>query len=152
MSTGRAVATTAAAFVVSQVPAIAIHGFILAQDYAPFYGRLLRSQDSGDWQMILLPVAHLAFVSTIVWFYSRMRLEGTWMKRGLVLGVAAWIVGQAPHWLLWYAEQPWPGSLVVKQLGLELVASIIIGLTIAAVAGDRVAVANSRGDRLAVTA
>jgi hypothetical protein len=127
MSTRRAVATTAAAFVVSQVLAIAIHGFILAQDYAPF-------------------------VSTIVWFYSRMRLEGTWMKRGLVLGVAAWIVGQAPHWLLWYAEQPWPGSLVVKQLGLELIASIIIGLTIAAVAGDRVAVANSRGDRLAVTA
>jgi hypothetical protein len=40
-------------------------------------------------------------------------------------------MGQVPLWLLWYAEQPWPGSLVVKQLGWELVSSIVIGLTIA---------------------
>ena len=39
-----------------------------------------------------------------------------------------------PVWLLWYAQQPWPGNLVLKQLGLELVASLIIGVTIAAVA------------------
>jgi hypothetical protein len=31
----------------------------------------------------------------------------------------------------WYAEQPWPGSLVVTQLGLELLSSIVSGLTIA---------------------
>jgi hypothetical protein len=151
MSIGRAAATIAAAFVVSQVLAIAIHGFILAPDYAPFYGTLLRSQDGGGaWQMLLLPVAHLVFISTIVWFYSRLRLEGTRMRRGLVLGTAAWAVGQIPHWLLWYAEQPWPGDLVLKQLGLELVASLIIGLTITAVAGDLPVAGAPRKDRVAV--
>ena len=143
MSTGRTAATVAAAFVVSQVLAIAIHGFILAQDYAPFYGKLLRSPDGGAWQMGLLPVVHLVFISTIVWFYSRLRLEGTRLKRGLILGTAAWAVGQVPVWLLWYAEQPWPGDLVLKQLGLELVSSLIIGLTIVAVAGDRLSAANA---------
>ena len=152
MSTGRRIATVAAAFVVSQILAIIIHGFILARDYAPFYGTLLRSQDAASWQMLLLPVAHLTFISAIVWFYWRLRLEGTRIQRGLALGTAAWAAGQIPLWLLWYAEQPWPGDLVIKQLGLELASSLIIGLTIVAVAGDAVAVANGRRDRLAVSA
>ena len=44
-------------------------------------------------------------------------------------------MGQVRVWLLWYAEQPWPGSLLVKQLGLELLSSLVIGLTIAFTAG-----------------
>ncbi len=43
-------------------------------------------------------------------------------------------MGQVPLWLSWYAEQPWPGLLVVRQLGLELLSSLIVGLTIAVVA------------------
>ena len=40
----------------------------------------------------------------------------------------AWLLGPAPMYLLWFAEQPWPSSLLVKQLPLELVAFIILGL------------------------
>jgi hypothetical protein len=136
MTTARAVATTVAAFLVAQILAIVIHGFILAADYAPFYGTLLRDQ-TGDpvWQALLLPVSHLCLISGLVWIYSRLSLDGSQMARGVKLGVVAWLVGQAPLFLLWYAEQPWPDSLVVKQLGLELMASLVIGLTIAFVSG-----------------
>jgi len=58
-------------------------------------------------------------------------IDGSQAARGLKLGLVAWLVGQAPLYLLWYAEQPWPDSLIVKQLGLELLASLAIGLTIA---------------------
>jgi hypothetical protein len=51
----------------------------------------------------------------------------------VTLGLVGWCMGQVPLWLIWYAEQPWPGSLVLKQLGLELVSSIVVGLTIAAI-------------------
>lgn len=134
MTVGRAVATTFAAFLVSQILAIAVHGFVLAGDYAPFYGNLLRDQ-RGDpgWQALLLPVAHLCFISGLVWIYGRLSLGGTHSARGLKLGLVAWLVGQAPIYLLWYAEQPWPGDLVMKQLGLELVSSLAIGVTIALV-------------------
>jgi hypothetical protein len=37
-------------------------------------------------------------------------------------------------WLLWYAEQPWPGTLVAKQLALELVSSLLIAFTIVFIA------------------
>lgn len=132
MTYARAAATTFAAFLVAQMFAIAIHGFILAADYAPYYGNLLRDQRGGPvWQALLLPVSHLCLISGLVWIYARVSLEGSHAVRGLKLGLIAWLVGQAPLYLLWYAEQPWPDGLVVKQLGLELIASLAIGLTIA---------------------
>ena len=115
MTTARTIGVTAAAFVVSQILAVIVHGFLLASDYAPFYGTLLRSADSGgSWQMLLLPVAHLSFISALVWVYTRVQLEGSPVARGIKIGVVGWMAGQVPLWLLWYAEQQWPGNLVVK--------------------------------------
>ena len=132
MTYARAAATVFAAFLLSNVFAIAIHGFILAADYEPYRGTLLRDFQSGPgWQSLLLPVAHLCFISALVWIYGRLSLDGSQTARGLKLGLIGWLVGQAPLWLIWYAEQPWPDSLIVKQLGLELVSSLAIGLTIA---------------------
>ena len=134
MSYKRMAAAIGAAFLVSQILAIAVHGFLLARDYQPYYGTLLRSQQEASWQMLLLPVSHLAFVSALVWMYGRLELEGPAVLRGLKLGLAGWVVGQIPLWRLWYAEQPWPGTLVVKQLTLEFVSTLIIGMSIAIVA------------------
>jgi hypothetical protein len=137
MSTARTASTVAAAFVVSQVLAVAIHGVILSADYEPFEGTLLRTAggDQTPWQMIFLPVAHLAYVSTMVWLHARLRLEGSLVSRGLTLGLVGWLMSQVPLWVIWYAQQPWPGLLLVKQLGLELIAMIVVGSVIAAVAG-----------------
>jgi hypothetical protein len=131
MSYARAAATVFAAFLLSNLFAIAIHGFILAADYEPYRGTLLRDFANGPgWQSLLLPVAHLCFVSGLVWIYGRLSLDGSLTARGLKLGLIGWLVGPAPLFLLWYAEQPWPDSLIVKQLGLELLSSLAIGLTI----------------------
>src|SRR5262245_56769131 len=85
---------------------------------------------------MLLPLSHLAFVSALVWVVSRVDFDGSTSARGVKIGVLGWLIGQAPLWLLWYAEQPWPDTLVLKQLGYELASSIVIGLTIAAVSGS----------------
>src|SRR5262245_48841208 len=138
MSAKRFAGAVALGFVVSQILAILVHGFILAGDYAPYYGKILRPMTrEGSWQMLLLPLSHLAFVWALTWVFSRIRLTGTWIAQGVKLGLLGWIMGQVPLWLLWYAEQPWPGDLVVKQLTLELGSSLLIGLTIAAVARAR---------------
>ena len=132
MTNARAAATVFAAFLLSNVFAIAIHGFILAADYEPYRGTLLRDFANGPgWQSLLLPVAHLCFISGLVWIYGRLSLDGSTPARGLKLGLIGWLVGQAPLYMLWYAEQPWPDSLIPKQLGLELISSLVIGLTIA---------------------
>jgi hypothetical protein len=112
-----------------------VHGFLLASDYGPFYGKLLRSEAGAP--MLLLPVAHLSFIAARVWVFSRLDLHGGALAQGVKLGVIGWLIGQAPFWLLWYAEQPWPGTLVLKQLSLELASSLILGATIVAVSGKR---------------
>ena len=132
MTTRRMAGAIGAAFLVSQILAVLVHGFILGSAYGPYYGRLLRSEPG--WQMLLLPVAHLSFVWALVWIAGRLGLRGSVGVQGLKLGLLGWLMGQAPLWLLWYAEQPWPGDLVVKQLVLELASSLVIGLTISAVA------------------
>ena len=129
MTTKRIVLSTLAAFVVSQVLAGFVHGFILAADYGPYDGTLLRS-GAENWQFIFLPVAHLSFICGLMWVYTHAPMKGSAARQGLFLGFLGWMMGQVPLWLIWYAEQPWPGSLVVKQLGLELISSIVIGLTI----------------------
>lgn len=135
MTKGRIAAAVAVAFVVSEVLAVAVHGFLLDADYAPFRGSLLRA--GPNWQMLLLPVAHLMFVSALVWFFTRVDFEGGTAVQGAKLGLLGFLAGQAPLWLLWYAEQPWPGSLVIKQLALELASALILGMTIAGMAGRR---------------
>jgi len=132
MTKGRTAAAIAAAFVVSQILAVVVHGFLLDADYAPFRGTLLRADAS--WQMLLLPVSHLLYISALVWVFGRAEFRGSAPLQGVKLGLLGWMVGQAPLWLLWYAEQPWPGPLVIKQLVLELASSLILGTTIAAVA------------------
>jgi hypothetical protein len=129
------------AFVVSQILEIVIHGLVLAADYAPFHGTLLRPMtDSPGWQGLLLPVAHLSFVIGLVWVYDHIMDDGALLPQGLRIGLLGYALGEVPLWLLWYAEQPWPGSVVIKQLALELVASLVLGVTIAAVARPRVPV------------
>jgi hypothetical protein len=115
MTAARAVATTLVAFLVSQITAIVIHGFILAAAYAPFYGTLLRDFSGGPgWRALLLPVAHLCLISGLVWIYGRLSLEGSQFVRGLKLGWIAWLVGEAPLWLSWYAEQPLPAYRALR--------------------------------------
>jgi hypothetical protein len=133
MTRMRIALTTFAAFLVSQVLAVLIHGFVLAADYEPFDGTLLRS-GADAWQFIFLPVAHLAFICGMVWVYSHAGLTGSRARQASTIGVLGWTMGQVPTWLLWYAEQPWPGSLVIKQLGLEFVSSLLIAFTIVFVA------------------
>ena len=147
MSKTRIFLTGLAALFVAELLAIAIHGYVLAADYAPYYGTLLRGGDSPAWQTSFLTVAHAAFVSGLIWIYLRVRLAGSPVVRGLKLGLLGWVVGEVPLWLIWFAEQPWPNSLVGKQLLLELGSSLIVGVTIASLAGgveQRVAAAPAR--------
>ena len=138
MTGKRMAGTIAAAFLVDQILQALLHGFVLANDYAPYYGTLLRGQNGPGWQMLFLPVAHLSFTIAFVWMYSRMNLRGGVLAQGVTLGFLAWFLGQVPVWLQWWAEQPWPDSIVPKQLGLELIASLIFGLIIAAIGARRI--------------
>jgi hypothetical protein len=131
MTRKRVVIAIVVVFVLSQVLGIIIHGFILAGDYKPYYGTLLRSQNGPPpWQAALLPVVHLAIAWALVRIALLVREEST-ARRGLRVALLGWLLGSGSTFLLWYAEQPWPGSLVLKQLPLELLAMLALGVVAA---------------------
>lgn len=136
MNTKRFVLAVVVVFVIAQVFAIVIHGFILGPDYRPFYGTLLRRmQTSGGvvvasaWLVLFLPLAHLAMAIAFVALYARWvrPAPGEEIPQGLRFGVLAWLFGPVPMYLLWFAEQPWPLSLTIKQLALELFTMLVLG-------------------------
>lgn len=136
MSTKRFIWAVVAVFFVAQVFAIVIHGFILGADYRPFYGTLLRPMDNtaggSTWMVAFLPLAHLAMATAFVTLYSRWVRPGVdAIPQGLRFGVLAWLFGPVPMYLLWFAEQPWPLSLTIKQLVLDLFTMLVLGTLVA---------------------
>lgn len=74
-----------------------------------------------------LPLAHLAMAIALVALFSRWVRPGPEIPQGLRFGVLAWLFGPVPMYLLGFAEQPWPLSLTIKQLALELLTMLVLG-------------------------
>jgi hypothetical protein len=134
MTAKRFALTVFLVFVIAQVFAIVIHGFILGPDYRPFYGTLLRPMQVSAagaavsaWMVVFLPLAHLAMAIAFVALFNRWVRPGDEIAQGLTFGVLAWLFGPVPMYLLWFAEQPWPLSLTIKQLVLELFTMLVLG-------------------------
>ena len=133
MTNARAAATVFAAFLLSNVFAIAIHGFILAADYEPYRGTLLRDFANGPgWQSLLLPVAHLCFISGLVWIYGRLSLDGSLTARGLKLGLIA-LAGRTSSALADLVRRAAVARIASSpsSSGSSSISSLAIGLTIA---------------------
>jgi len=138
--TGRIALAGVAVFILANVGAVLVHGFLLAADYQPYEGTLLRRGDAPAWQFVFLPVVHLSFSVGLIWLFLVARTaDARWMSRALKLGVMSYLMGAAPLFLLWYSEQPWPGTLAAKQLGYELAIAIVLALTAGAILRPRAA-------------
>jgi hypothetical protein len=137
MSKWRVFGAGAAVFVLANVGAVIVHGFLLASDYAPYYGTLLRgvgSDANPSWQFVFLPVVHLSFTIGLIWLFRVAPANhDRWTARALKLGVMAYLIGPGPLFLLWYAQQPWPGALAIKQLGYEFVIALALAITAGAI-------------------
>ena len=130
MSRWRVAVAGVVVFVLANVGAVLVHGFLLAADYDPYEGTLLRRGAEPAWQFVFLPVVHLSFTIGLVWLFRVARVDDDrWIARAVKLGAIAWLIGPAPMFLLWYAEQPWPGTIVMKQLPYEFAIAIVLALT-----------------------
>jgi len=147
---GRVALAGLAVFMLSQVCAVVVHGFVLAADYAPFEGRLLRAAGSTNdpnlaWQFVFLPVVHLSFTIGLIWLFLVARTDDDrgWATRAFKLGAMSYLIGPGPMFLLWYAQQPWPGALAVKQLGYELVIALLLAITAGAILRKSVGISDA---------
>lgn len=120
-------------FLVTAVANFVIHGVLLHPRYAQF-PTLLRGETDASHHAVFLLVAFAAFSLAFVLIW------GLWapaysspVRAGLFYGALMWLVGTVNHYAVNYAVQPWPGDLVLDQIGYEFVWMAVVGMALGAV-------------------
>jgi magnesium-transporting ATPase (P-type) len=120
-------------FVVSMTLGFVVHGMLMTSDYAQLPNLLRTQADSQNYFMWML-LAHVLMAFGFTWIYRQGRVsDRPWLGQGLRFGLAMALVMTIPMYLIYYAVQPWPGQVVVKQIVYDVVGMLVMGIVTAAV-------------------
>jgi hypothetical protein len=108
-----------------------VHGMLLHGDYSQLPNLLRTEADSqGYFGWMLLADALMGFGLT--WIYVKGREVGKPpLGQGLRFGVAIGVLVTVPMYLIYYAVQPWPGAVVVKQILYDGIGVLVKGVVVA---------------------
>ena len=131
MNWKRFFSASAAVFLVAMLMGFLIHGQLLEADYRSL-GNAMRSPPDAQAHFPFLVLGSVFFVLAFVWLYAKGVEDKPWLGQGLRFGLATWLFGAVSMFLTYYAVQPLPGRLVVRQIGFELVDFLVLGVVVAA--------------------
>ncbi|MSQ05924.1 MAG: hypothetical protein EXR54_03075 [Dehalococcoidia bacterium] len=114
-------------FIAWQAGNFIIHGLLLSGDYAQL-SALMRTEAESMKYLPWEVLAHVIMAGAFAWIYSHGVTATPWLPQGLRFGVAAALLATVPQYLIYYAVQPLPGILVVKQITHEGVLVVLLGV------------------------
>jgi len=92
----------------------------------------LRAPQDGAAHMPFLLLGFVFFTLAFVWIYVQGVEAKGWLGQGLRYGLAVWLIATVSRYLIYYAIQPWSATVVAAQIGLELVATLVVSIVLAA--------------------
>ncbi len=107
-----------------------VHAFLLKNDYRPLErtassdNGIYRSHEDQLRNVSLMIPAHLCAAIAIVWLYRHGAGPGPWITEGLRFGVALAAVMPLHKFIVYYALQPLPGMVAVKQIVFDGIATV----------------------------
>ncbi|WP_027079308.1 hypothetical protein [Luteimonas mephitis] len=108
-----------------------VHGLLLAPDYAAL-GAMFRSDDDSRHYVHWMVLAHVLIGFAMTWIYVQGFSSGrSSSMQGLRFGLAMALFSTVPGYLIYYAVQPLPAALVIKQLLLGMATMLLLGLLVA---------------------
>lgn len=108
-----------------------VHGVLLRADYQAM-ATLYRTQEGATAQAGWILPAYLMLGLAMTWLYRRMPAsDGIDLPRGARFGLAVALVSFVPWHMLAFVAQPLPLSMMLRQVGLDLVAMVLLGLLLA---------------------
>ncbi|MEO7673492.1 MAG: hypothetical protein ABIU09_05375 [Pyrinomonadaceae bacterium] len=120
-----------AGFLVSFLLSFVAHGILLHADYALLPNIMRTEADSMNYFPFML-LSHLIKGFAFAWIYRQGISAGApWLTQGVRFGLAAAFLTAVPLYLVYYAVQPMPGTLVVKQIALDSIIAILMGIVVA---------------------
>jgi magnesium-transporting ATPase (P-type) len=122
-------------FVVSMLLGFVVHGTILHDDYAKMQN-LFRSEADQQAHFLYMIAAHVLMAIGVTWVYRQGRDAQPWLGQGVRFGLALFVLMTLPTYLIYFAVQPMPSDVVAKQIVLDGIAVVILGITAAAMNRD----------------
>jgi hypothetical protein len=109
-----------------------VHGLLLAGDYTPLAGSLFRTPEEARSYLPYMVVAHILFGFAFTWIYRQGKTAGAaTLGQGVRFGLAVAVLMTIPTYLIYYAVQPTPGALAVKQIVFDTIAVVLMGIAVA---------------------
>jgi len=118
--------TWAVVFVVWFCGNYVIHEVLLKQDYS-LISSLFRTPDDQQSHFPVMILAHLMFSAALVWVYARGVESRPWPQQGMRFGIALALLAIVPSYLIYFAVQPIPQSVVLKQVIYSAILAVIAG-------------------------
>lgn len=119
-------------FVVTLTAGFTIHATLLAADYKNL-GPVMRSEEDSAAYFPFMLLGQFLFSVAIVWIYAQGVEAKPWLGQGVRFGLAVWLARSVSGYLIYYAVQPLPENLVIKQIAFQLIADLVLGVAIAAI-------------------
>lgn len=107
-----------------------IHGVLLHADYAQL-PNLYRPEADAQRYFPFMLLAHLIMAGAFVWIFARGVEAKPWLAQGVRFGIAVALLAVAPIYLIYYAVQPLPSGLVVRQILCDGVLTVLLGVVAA---------------------
>ncbi len=117
-------------FVLWMIGGIVVHGMLLGADYAKLTSLFRPEADQQQYFPFML-VAHFIVAGAFVWIYTRGMEAKPWLNQGLRFGFVVALLTIVPTYMIYYAVQPLPGMMVVKQIIFDGVWTLLLGAVVA---------------------
>lgn len=107
-----------------------VHGVLLQADYQELVASgFVRGRDEADAFLPYMVAAHLLIGYGMTWLYRQVAPAGERsLTRGLRFGAAFAIAATLPGYLIYYAVQPWPATLIHKQMLFGAAVVLVLGM------------------------
>ena len=122
-------------FIVAMVLGMVVHGMLLGPHYANL-GSLFRTPEGQQQHFLYMILAHVIMAIGWTWVYRIGRENKPWLGQGVRFGLAVAVLATIPTYLIYFAVQPLPSDVVAMQIALDTIASVILGITVAAMNRD----------------
>lgn len=117
-------------FVATMAVGFVVHATLLAPDYAALPNLYRPNEESQNYFHFML-LAHVLIAIGLTWVYRMGRDDSPWIGQGLRFGVAMVVLMTIPIYMMYYAVQPTPESLVIKQSLFDTAGMLLLGLLVA---------------------
>jgi hypothetical protein len=119
--------TWVAVFVVWFLGSYLIHGVLLSHDYGLMQG-LFRPMDEQQKYFSALLLGQVIFAGAFVWIYARGVEAKPWLPQGVRYGIAVTLLAIVPTYLIYFAVQPVPESVMLKQIIFDGILAVIVAI------------------------